>query len=344
MFSHKLRYLFILVLGGYSYLNTIFSETYRYYGIHQKPVIILAVFVGTCLLIWEGNRVLEKVLAVRMQQADYQIRPLILFFALSHLVALITGGIIYGLIIFLRLGADQRETELAGKLVILFAFRINLFLNCIHAIIFLLKRYRQKEHEAEELRAISTQASLQAIKNQVNPHFLFNNLNVLSALIMQKNEEANTFIEKFSSVYRYILKSQEKSMVTVAEELEFIKPYLYLLEKRFGEGFKVQMDIPQDHYQDLIVPVALQMLIENAIKHNIVSSRRPLLVSIFVDPADNLVVYNSFQPRLEKEPSTQVGLNNINQRLKMLTGQELVINKETDSFSVGIPLIKSYPV
>jgi LytS/YehU family sensor histidine kinase len=300
--------------------------------------------VGTCLLIWEGNRLLEKVLAGRLRQTDYQIRPLIFFFGASHLVALLAGGIIYGLIVFLRLGADQRETELAGKLVILFAFRINLFLNCIHAIIFLLKRYRQKEHEAEELRVISTQASLQAIKNQVNPHFLFNNLNVLSALVMQKNEEANTFIEKFSTVYRYILKSQEKSLVTVAEELEFIQPYLYLLEKRFGEGLKVQMEIPQDHFQDLIVPVALQMLIENAIKHNIVSSRKPLLVRIFVDPADQLVVYNSFQPRLEKEPSTQVGLNNINQRLKMLTGQELMIHTDADSFSVGIPLIKTFPV
>jgi two-component system, LytTR family, sensor kinase len=344
MFSHKLRYLFILILGSYSYLNTIFSETYRYYGIHQKPVIILAVFVATCLLIWEGNRVLEKVLAGRLQQQDYQIRPLLLFFGASHLVAVLAGGIIYGLIVFLRLGADQRETELAGKLVILFAFRINLFLNCIHAIIFLLKRYRQKEHEAEELREISTQASLQAIKNQVNPHFLFNNLNVLSALVMQKNEEANTFIEKFSTVYRYILKSQEKSLVSVAEELEFIQPYLYLLEKRFGEGLKVKMDIPRNHLQDLIVPVALQMLIENAIKHNIVSSRKPLVVRIFVDPAANLVVYNSFQPRLEKEPSTQVGLNNINQRLKMLTGQELCIHTDADTFSVGIPLIKSHPV
>jgi hypothetical protein len=344
MFSHKLRYLFILVLGSYSYLNTIFSETYRYYGIHQKPVIILAVFVGTCLLIWEGNRILEKVLAVRLRQADHQIRPLIIFFGSSHLVAFVAGAVIYGLIVFFKLGADQRETELAGKLVILFAFRINLFLNCIHAIIFLLRRYRQKEHEADELRAISNQASLQAIKNQVNPHFLFNNLNVLSALVMQKNEEANTFIEKFSTVYRYILKSQEKSLVTVAEELEFIQPYLYLLEKRFGDGLKVQMDIPRNHLQDLIVPVALQMLIENAIKHNIVSSRKPLVVRIFVDPAANLVVYNTFQPRLEKEPSTQVGLNNINQRLKMLTGQELLIHSDADTFSVGIPLIKSLPV
>lgn len=341
MFSHRLRYLFILVLGIYSYLNTVFSETFRYYGIRESGWVILAIFVYICLLVWEGNRVLYGFLSGRLETMEKRIHPLLGFFLLSNLVAGVAGLSAFLLARLLRPEHTVEEWDIAGKLIVLFAFRINLFLQCIHAIFYLLNRYKQKELEAEELRRVGTQASLQAVRSQVNPHFLFNNLNVLSSLILQKNDEANTFVEKFSTVYRNLLKGQERDMVTLQEELDFIKPYLYLLEKRFGEGLRVTLDIDPAAMQKLVVPVALQMLVENAIKHNIVSARKPLFVRIISSSGDELVVENDLQPRPEKEPSTHVGLENIRQRLRLTAGRELTVEQTDAVFRVRIPLIYS---
>lgn len=341
MFSHRLRYLFILVLGIYSYLNTVFSETFRYYGIRESGWVIVAIFVYICLFVWEGNRVLYSILSGKIATMGRRIHPLLGFFLLSNVVAGVAGVSAFLLARLLRPEHTVEEWDIAGKLIVLFAFRINLFLQCIHAIFYLLSRYKQKELEAEELRRVSTQASLQAVRSQVNPHFLFNNLNVLSSLILQKNEEANTFVEKFSTVYRNLLRGQERDMVALQEELDFIKPYLYLLEKRFGDGLRVSLDIDPSALNKQVVPVALQMLVENAIKHNIVSARKPLSVRIMTPAAEELVVENDLQPRLEKEPSTQVGLENIGQRLRLTTGKELVVEQTETVFRVKLPLIYS---
>jgi two-component sensor histidine kinase len=344
MFNHSLRYLFIVVLASYSYLNTVFSETFRYYGISENPWIILSVFVYICLLVWEGNRVLEKIVSSQLLKRGSKSHPLLGIFLASQLVAAVAGVSAFLLSKWLRPQHTVQEWQIAGKLIILFAFRINLFLQCLHAIFYLLKGYRQKELEAEELRAVNTQASLQAVRNQVNPHFLFNNLNVLSSLIMHKNEEANIFIEKFSTVYRTLLRNQDSNLIPLKEELEFIRPYLYLLEKRFGDGLQVNLDIAPDKLMHQVIPIALQMLVENAIKHNVVSSRKPLEVRIYTDTEGALVVENNIQPRQDKEPSTQVGLSNIRQRLKLSTGRILQVYQDSAVFRVSLPLIYSHSV
>jgi LytS/YehU family sensor histidine kinase len=235
------------------------------------------------------------------------------------------------------------------KLTMLFSFRVNLFLQCLNAILFFLNSYKQKQLEAEELRRINTQAQLQAIQNQVNPHFLFNNLNVLSTLVLQKHEEANTFIEAFSSVYRYILKNRETETIKLQTELEFIEPYLYLLKTRFGNSLRVELNVPEKYREKYIVPAALQLLIENATKHNIVSSNQPLTVRLYISDSDWLVVENNLQEKIEKPPSTEFGLYNINQRFKLLSGIEIKIHKDDSKFMVSIPLlnaveVKKYPV
>ena len=155
----------------------------------------------------------------------------------------------------------------------------------------------------------------------------------------EETQHGPSFIEKFSSVYRYILSNQQKELVQLSEELEFIKPYLYLLEKRFGEALQVVIDVSARYESEYIVPVALQMLVENAIKHNIVSSKKPLSIRIYVKD-EYLVVENNLQLKKEKEPSSNIGLNNINQRYKMVTGKETKIFNDHSHFSVAIPLVK----
>lgn len=332
LFSNKYRALFILLLASYSFLNTAYIETFRYYGIEQSNVYIWLVFVIIVGLVWEGNRLLEKWLT-RKKTA---VHPLLLMFLLSMAIAAIAGLASYhGMANLLNLQTTE-ALPIEAKLCLLFAMRINLFLNCLNAINFFLISSKQKEVEAEALRATTAKAQLDAVRSQVNPHFLFNNLNVLSSLVMTQNKDANSFLESFSTVYRYVLKSQEKDLVTLGEEMEFMEPYLFLLQKRFGDGLHVSIDIPDSSLTGRIVPLAMQMLVENAIKHNIVSVHQPLNVSISVRNGQ-LVVCNRLQPKAP-DNSSGTGLQNISERYRLSTGKSITVEKTDDAFTVRLPL------
>jgi LytS/YehU family sensor histidine kinase len=323
-------------LASYSYINTAFLETFQYYGIHEPGLYIWSTFVLIVLLIWEGNRLLEKWISGLKQ---IRVHPLLLFFGSSLILAAIAGWISFMMINYILPARELQVLAVEAKLCIAFGLRVNLFLHCLNGMIYFVNQSKQKELEAEALRTITSQARLQSIRNQVNPHFLFNNLNVLSTLVMTKNEEANTFIESFSSVYRYILNNQEKETVELREEIAFIEPYVFLLQKRYGTGFSISLDINPAYYTRHTIPVALQMLIENAIKHNVVSVHHPLTVRIFVNNDDELVVMNNVQLRTPDEPSSKTGLKNITERYKLIFGKDIMVNHTTNTFSVGLPLI-----
>ena len=344
LFSHPYRYLFILFLGLYSWLNTSFVEAFRYYGIQAGFFSQVLGFTLICLLIWEGNHVMEYLLESKTLKKYSKVHPAVGLFIISQLIAAIAGLFVYFVVIVSLLHENMGQGYIGLKLTLLFSLRVNLFLQCINAIIFFMNRYKQKELEAEELRRINTQAQLQAIRNQVNPHFLFNNLNVLSTLVLQKNQDANTFIEAFSSVYRYILKNRDTETVPLQTELEFIEPYIYLLKTRFVNSLHVELDIPDQYREKHIVPAALQLLIENAIKHNIVSSGNPLTVKVFVNEEGWLAVQNNLQEKQEKLPSTEFGLYNINQRFRLLSGKEIKINNDGSFFTVAIPLLTAIDI
>ncbi len=338
MFTLKYRYLIIIVLAVYSYFNTVFSEVYEYYNINASPYLITAVFLTITLLVWESNRLLQNFIR-RFFSSDNSIKYLLAFF----LAGMVTSAVIAVAVVlaanrlFLHLPAGALKMPL--KLVFTYATRINLFLHAANLVFVFVKKYRTKELETEELKRISAQAQLQAIKNQVNPHFLFNNLNVLSSLVLLDNPDANKFIEEFAKVYRHILSSQQEELITLEKELEFMEPYIFLLKKRFPESINITINIPARFYAWQILPVALQMLIENAIKHNIASRLKPLHIQISVDAQDRLVVYNNLQVKLPDGESTNVGLKNIAQRYDLITGKQIDIIKKNDSFSVVLPLI-----
>lgn len=342
LFSHKYRYLFILALGVYSYINTLFVEAFKYYGIKAQALYLVAGFVLICLLVWEGSRVTEKMLQSR--PLTTRIHPVLILFVLSQLITLGAGLLVYYFMGRYFVDVEPANESILLKLILLFAFRVNLFLQCINTVIFFINRYQQKQVEAEELKRRNTQAQLQGIRNQLNPHFLFNNLNVLSTLVMQKNEDANTFIEAFSSVYRYILKSQETETVRVQTELGFIEPYIYLLKTRFSKALNIVIDIPEKYYDRVIAPAVLQILIENAIKHNIVSANSPLTVKLFTRDDGYLSVQNNLQVKPEKPPSTEFGLFNVSQQFKLLSGKDIIIDQTEGMFTVSIPLLEASEV
>jgi two-component system, LytTR family, sensor kinase len=180
---------------------------------------------------------------------------------------------------------------------------------------------------------------LQLVKSQINPHFLFNNLNVLSTLVMKNNEEANRFIEEFSKVSRYILNNHDKELVDVKTELDFIKPYIFLLEKRFADGLNITIEVPQQYEKYYVIPAALQMLIENAIKHNVVSKNTPLRIDVHINGNNTIVVSNNMQLRQSVDNSTKIGLANIIKRYQLVSGKNVEVKNDTVDFTVTLPLL-----
>lgn len=339
MFTHKYRYLFIILLATYSYVNTLFSEVYHYYGISAPWYYVLLCFILITGLVWEGNRIIQKIAQPYFLKLS-KMRFLVLTFFIGLAFAAIVS-LLLGFIGTYLLKLPDTESPIAIKLAFTYGTRINLFLHIINGIFVFISEYKSKQLEAEELKRISTQAQLQSIKNQVNPHFLFNNLNVLSGMVMKDNPDANKFIEEFAKVYRYILNSQDKELIPLQTELDYIKPYIFLLEKRFPESISIELNIPDKYYKYYIVPAALQMLIENAIKHNIVSKAKPLQISLSANGRELLTVKNNLQPKQLPEISSQIGLKNISQRYELITGKNIEVQKDEHSFSVAIPLIQT---
>ncbi len=337
MFSHKFRFLFILGLTFYSFFNAWISGLFDNYQIPLNTrYVCLAIFVITFFL-WESNRILEN---NHPKLTFKNLHPLLIRFSLSLFT---TGIICYLTVLFIGhffLNLPEKSYDLALRLSLLFGYRINLFLNGINTIIFYFDQYRIKKIEAESLKRANMQAELQVIRSQINPHFLFNNLNVLSSLVLTRNQDANQFIEEFAEVYRYILKYHSEDLVDLRSELEFSKHYLFLLEKRFASGLEVNIDIPDRYLDYRLVPVALQMLIENATKHNIIASNKPLKIDIkILENPFRLSLSNNIQKKIVQEVSEHIGLKNINERFKLVTGKSIHITDNLEFFCVEIPLV-----
>lgn len=197
----------------------------------------------------------------------------------------------------------------------------------------------QAELDIERYRNETATARLQALRSQLNPHFLFNSLNTLSSLVHRDADAADDFIQQLAKVYRYVLEHSDHDLVPLHAELAFVESYVYLLRTRFKEGLCVEICIGEI-LQDLrLPPMTLQVLIENAVKHNIVSPKQPLTIAITSDGEDCLVVKNNLQERSEKDASSSVGLANITARYEYIAQKPLTVKRTSDKFSVTIPLL-----
>jgi LytS/YehU family sensor histidine kinase len=194
--------------------------------------------------------------------------------------------------------------------------------------------------EAEKHKKESLQAQLENLKSQINPHFLFNNLSVLSSLVYTDQEKAVEFINQLSKVYRYVLESKDKELTDLKSEMKFIESYCYLLQIRFDKNINFQFDIPSTYHSFLIAPMALQMIVENAIKHNEISADLPLTISMRVDD-EMLIVSNNLQLRKQEVESSGTGLPNIISRYHHFTDRQVQINNTSNKFEVSLPLLKA---
>tara|TARA_B100000795_G_scaffold28904_1_gene19115 strand:- start:24914 stop:26251 length:1338 start_codon:yes stop_codon:yes gene_type:complete len=200
-------------------------------------------------------------------------------------------------------------------------------------------KYKQ-ESKVQEQKIIAGTASAQfdALKNQLDPHFLFNSLNVLTSLIEENPEAATKFTTALSKVYRYVLEQKNKDVVTVAEELKFAQLYMSLIAMRFEDSIVFSMPTKLSNPDAKVVPLALQLLLENAVKHNQVTPKNKLYITI-EERNGNLVVKNNVQPKQIIKDSSGVGLQNITQRYKLLTQKPVLISKTAQEFSIAIPML-----
>lgn len=338
MFSVKYRYIFILLLAVYSYLNIQFTVGEKLFDAELTDIYLFGVLSAVVLLIWEFNRLVEVNLDRIRQTFLRKVHPLIILF-LASMINVVLASFITLFLLDIVLIAPLQYDFSHSKLLLAFGFRVNLFLNCVNAIVFYMNRLKQTQLEAEQLKKESIEAQFEALRNQVNPHFMFNCFNVLSNLVYKDPDTSSQFIAQLSNVYRYLLQSQQKKVVALQEELSFIESYLYLLKMRHGDNLIIEKNLTAEPESFYVAPASLQMLIENAIKHNIVSKSNPLTIRLY-SKNGSIVVSNNLQEKEFKEESTQRGLQNIQSRYRLLSDEKVVIEKLAQEFRVTIPLLQ----
>lgn len=211
------------------------------------------------------------------------------------------------------------------------------------ASIFIIRLIYQKqtyELENEKLRTESLQSQFESLKNQMSPHFLFNTLTALKSLIRESPDLADQYVNHLAQVLRYTLQSNEKKTVTLREEMEFTESYLFLIEMRYGNNLTIKTDIQERYLSFELPPLTIQTLLENAVKHNEISTKKPLTIVIQTNEHAELLVHNPIQNKLTPEQGTGIGLTNLSKQFQILGERDIQIIQENNEFSVVIPLIK----
>jgi two-component system, LytTR family, sensor kinase len=204
-----------------------------------------------------------------------------------------------------------------------------------------LARMRHVERQRDRLEKEKLQAELQQLKGIINPHFLFNNLNSLSSLITDDPAQAEAFLDEFTKVFRYLLRNNDTELTTLAQELQFMHSYYHLLQTRYGRAISMEMRIDPAYESYLLPPLTLQLLVENAVKHNRALKEAPLCIELFSDTHHRLFVRNNLALRDKRIESTGIGLRSINSRYSLLNHEPPIVRNEDGFFSVVIPLIPS---
>ena len=213
----------------------------------------------------------------------------------------------------------------------------------IYEGIYFYQELKRSIQEKEELQRENIKSQLEGLKSKVNPHFLFNSLNTLSYLIPEDAEKSVKFVQKLSKVYRYILEMSDERLIPLSKELDFLHSYIFLLKERFEENLQVKIDIPTARLKDKIIPLSLQILFENAIKHNVISSTKPLTIKVLIDEHGKLIVENNLQKKKQIKDSTKFGLENIKNRYRFFSNEAVDVIATSQSFIVSLPLISNQP-
>jgi LytS/YehU family sensor histidine kinase len=199
------------------------------------------------------------------------------------------------------------------------------------------KRMLQNQAEKEKIRA-----QYEILKSQISPHFLFNAFNTLSQLIDVDSQKASKYVDQLALVFRKVLHFRDQELISLREEMSLVEAYIHLQQQRFESKLRVSIQIPEAAFELLVVPMSIQLLVENAVKHNVISSTKPLSISLLVK-GETIIVQNNLQPKKQPEPSTGFGLSSLQSRYRQDLGQMLQIERDDQYFTVTLPLLQPNP-
>jgi sensor histidine kinase YesM len=322
----------ILISMAGSALLTFFTCPTCYQELRRYSLVT---FFSTTLwvLLWIGNIKLNSFISSKISWVEFPVKRFI-----WGITSTVTYTVSFALLItkgwelFLHVQFDSYYEVVMPSLII--TFFISLIL---HSREFLIQ-WKKSAVDAERLKKESVAAQYESLKNQVNPHFLFNSLNALTNLVYEDQDKAAKFIKQLSEVYRYVLDTREKEVVPIAEELWFLESYFFLQKIRFGENLKIENRL--NGVSSMIAPLALQLLVENAIKHNIVSVDDPLTIKLYQDQ-NSIVIENSLKKKITiSEDSKGMGIDNIKKRYQYLANKEVTVMETPEKFIVKLPTIE----
>lgn len=225
---------------------------------------------------------------------------------------------------------------------VLMSLLVPLFVNGVGMTLHYYQQWKSESSQRQNLEEENLKAQFEILKNQVNPHFLFNCFNALSVLIKESQSRADEFLKHLARVYRFVLEVKEKELIKVREELEVMQSYVHLMKGRLGEKLSVNLNIPDVEQEHYIPPLTLQILMENALKHNKATKDEPLQIDIDLNERNELSFRNNLN-LVQDVQSTNIGLKNIIERYKYLSDAGVQVEKDTQSFTVNVPLIKIEP-
>lgn len=331
------RWLSILLMGigTQFFVDFIYGLFYEAYLFRIQDYLIAIVIA---FIILEGIRLINRKLERQLPWMEHISKRFLVQSVINSIFVVLT---VTGLKFFFNhlLGGANVKPIFDDIVVITTTFSITVLVVSIEMGIYFLTRWKKSMIELERFKKSSLEFRHEMLKTQVNPHFLFNSLNTLSSLVYSDQETAYHFIRQLASVYRNVLEHRNKGLVTLEEELKATASYIDLMRLRFGDKLNLQFNISEDKNFHQLPPLMLQLLIENAIKHNVVSEKYPLSLWITFED-DQIVIKNTLRLRSSKGYSSKIGLDNICSHYDIVTDKKVIIEQTDDFFIVKIPLLE----
>jgi sensor histidine kinase YesM len=294
--------------------------------------------IGIAFIIWHGNRFLLFTLRSYFDWFNKPVRKITaLVLATSFYTIPVSVLLLVGWYHLFAKGQVNWNIIGLNAMIIMIAV---LFIVHVYETVFLVKEAETEKVQRAQTEKAKAEAELEALKNQIDPHFIFNSLNTLSHLIEEKPEKAKLFNDNLADVYRYILQNKARDLVLLKEEMDFLQDYFSLLIIRFEKAIQLHIDVSPDCLdQFLIPPISLQILAENAIKHNEFSNEHPLSIEIVLR-GEQLIIHNSLRKKILRKPSSKIGLKNLSERYQLTTNNFITITEGKEDFTVSLPVLK----
>ncbi len=332
-----LTFLAILPVMAGSLIYLLYGEKYFDREVFLLALPLISVIGGVA---WYLHVITMHLLRIRFPEFRQTVKRIYLLTAIHMMIlALSLFCIFYGFGATNFLGYKINHHHFYLSLVI--GGILTLIATTIWEGDYIFSKSKESHAEKELLEQLQLQTEFESLKSQVNPHFLFNCFNTLSSLITEDPERAEKFLDELSKVYRYLLRNNEDGLTTLKVEVQFIRSYFELLKSRYGNAVEMKIETDKKYDNYLLPSLSLQLLIENAVKHNIISKQLPLVIDIFTTTGNKLVVNNNLQLKHIKAQSTKIGLENIKSKYELLKQEGFQVFEDNKNFTVVLPLLWS---